>query len=66
MALFVTRAKYYLGDKITEDDRVGNVVGAGEKRNVCRCLVGNRKYRHPFRDTNRLKDNIKRDLKAIG
>jgi hypothetical protein len=58
MARFVTQTKYYVGDKITEDDRVG------EKRNVMQILSGKREVKAPLsRKKHRLRDNIKRDLK---
>ena len=59
--------KYYSDDKSRRMRWAGHVAGMGERRGVCRVLVGKPEgKRPPGRLRRRWEDNIKMDLQEVG
>jgi len=56
-----------VGDKIEKNEMGGACVVFGERRVVCRVLVGKHEVKRPLgRSRHRCEDNIKMDLQEVG
>ena len=66
--MICTAHQYCSGDQIEKNEMGGgHVARMGEKRGVCRVLVGNPEGKRPLgRPRHRGEDNIKMDLQEVG